>query len=67
MPPELRHLMLRYCQLGRLLPRREDISSIADFDLSERAGLELVLAEMCRVKAEIDEFLRAAREAEPAA
>jgi hypothetical protein len=59
--------MLRYCQLGRLLPQRDEVSSIADLDLSGQAGIELVLNEMSRVKAEIDAFLDAARDAEPAA
>jgi len=63
MPPELRHLMLRYCQLGRLLPRLDDATSLADLDLdlSERAGIQLVLNEMAQVKAQVDEFLAAAR------
>jgi len=58
MPPELKRLMLRYCQLGRLLPPRDDI---ADFDVGQLAGIQLVLDEMGRVKAQIDAFLTAAR------
>jgi hypothetical protein len=61
MPPELKQLLLRFCQLGRLLPRRDEIDSIADFDGSELAGIELVLREMVQVKGAIDEFLAAAR------
>jgi hypothetical protein len=57
MPPELKNLMLRYCQLGQLLPPPDDISSIAEFSLSERAELELVLAELAKVKAAIDAYL----------
>jgi hypothetical protein len=61
MPPELKCLMLRFCQLGRLLPPRDEIDSIAGFDGSELAGIELVLREMVQVKGAIDEFLAAAR------
>jgi hypothetical protein len=57
LPPELKRLMLRYIQLGRLLPEHDDMSSIADFDLSEKAGVKLVLKEMDEVKRAIDEFL----------
>jgi hypothetical protein len=59
MPAELRALMERYCQLGSLLPDRDD-----DVDLENprtRAGVDIVLEEMARVKREIDEFLAAAR------
>jgi hypothetical protein len=63
MPLELKRLMLRYCQLGRLLPRLDDATSLADLDLdlSERAGIQLVLDEVARVKAQVDEFLATAR------
>jgi hypothetical protein len=59
MPRELKRLMLRYCQLGRLLPRLDDATSVADLDLdlSDRTGIQLVLNEMAQVKAQIDKFL----------
>ena len=60
MPDELRKLMQRYCQLGRLLPPREDSDAK---DPRARAGVEVVLREMASVKAEIDDFLAAARAA----
>jgi hypothetical protein len=53
MPPELRSLMLRYCQLGRLLPPRGGI------DVRDPTDAELILAEMARIKAQIDDFLTA--------
>jgi hypothetical protein len=62
MPPELRLLMERFCQLGRLLPHEDDLEDVGN-DPHVRAELELVLQEMARVKAQIDEFLAAARAA----
>jgi hypothetical protein len=62
LPDELRKLMQRYCQLGCLLPQAEDFDAK---DPRARAGVEVVLREMASVKAEIDEFLDAAREREP--
>jgi hypothetical protein len=62
MPKELHALMLRYCQLGRLLPRIEDL-----VDEGPRADAEVVLAEMATVKAQIDSFIAAARAALPEA
>src|SRR5262249_8296887 len=58
MPPELRALMERYCQLGRLLPPADN-----DWTEDPRAMAEVgvVLREMDSVKAQIDEFLAAAR------
>ena len=59
MPPELRAMMERYNQLGRLLPKHAD-----DLDLENQiavAEAEVVLAEMNRVWAEIDAFLAAVR------
>jgi hypothetical protein len=58
MPPELRALMERYCQLGRLLPHKDDLE-----DAGTRAEAVVVIAEMKRVKAQIDNFLAAARAA----
>src|SRR5262249_6095972 len=60
MPPELRDLMQRYCQLGRLLP--QPIEDVSFEDPRERAEIALVIKEMERVKAEIDAFLDAARQ-----
>jgi DDE superfamily endonuclease len=49
-------LMLRFCQLGRLLPQEPDLA-----DPGTLAEAELVLREMAKVRAEIDEFIDAAR------
>ena len=57
MPPELRAMMERYCQLGRLLPQRDDSLE----DSRARAEAEVVLREMGRVKAQIDDFLAVAK------
>jgi hypothetical protein len=56
MPPELRALMQRYCQLGQLLPHVDDLE-----DVHVQAGAEVVIIEMARVKSQIDDFLAAAR------
>jgi len=56
MPPELRALMERYCQLGQLLPHVDDLE-----DVHVQAGAEVVIIEMARVKSQIDDFLAAAR------
>jgi hypothetical protein len=56
MPPELRALMERYCQLGQLLPHVDDLE-----DARVQAGAEMVIREMARVKSQIDDFLAAAR------
>jgi hypothetical protein len=62
MPEELRALMLRFTELGCLLPRGDDIAmDVALTDERTRASAELVLSEMRRVKAEIDGMLAAAR------
>jgi hypothetical protein len=57
MPVELQVLMQRYCQLGRLLPPVDD----ADLqDPRSRAEIKVVIEEMDKVKAQIDDFLTAA-------
>jgi hypothetical protein len=57
MPPELKALMERYCQLGRLLPSADDIDEV-----HERADeVVLILEEMHSVQREIDKFLDHAR------
>jgi hypothetical protein len=58
--------MEKFCQLGRLLPRRDGINAAIE-DTQSRADLELVLAEMAVVKAEIDAFLNAAKQQHDAA
>jgi hypothetical protein len=60
MPPELLDLMLRFCQLGHLLPPKEDIKEAVQ-DPDARASLELVTREMDLVRAQIDEFLDRAK------
>jgi len=55
MPPELMAMMQRYNQLGRLLPKVDDDLDLANPNV--RAEVGIVLAEMKRVKAEIDAFL----------
>jgi hypothetical protein len=64
MPPELREMMQRYCQLGRLLPRPGELDVA---DPHARAEAEVVLAEMRLVKSRIDNFLATAarRRAKP--
>jgi hypothetical protein len=57
MPPELREMMQRYCQLGRLLPHDE--AALAD--PPARAEAKLILEEMAQVKKRIDDFLLSAR------
>jgi len=58
MPPEFRALLERFNQLGRLLPKPDDLDVE---DPHERTEVELVLKEMAEVKAQIDAFLAAAR------
>jgi hypothetical protein len=60
MPEELRQLMLRYCQLGRLLPRLEDFDAK---DPRIRSDYEVLRREMAGVLAEIYAFVDAARAA----
>ena len=50
LPADLMALMLRYVQLGRLLPKQIDDDAIDD--------TELVLAEMDKVKREIDALIQ---------
>jgi hypothetical protein len=56
MPPALRELMLRYCQLGRLLPSETEVMTESD----ARSRAQVVLAEMAEVKKRIGCFLAAA-------
>jgi hypothetical protein len=56
-PPEFIALMQRFNHLGRLLPRGEDAQAEALADRAKRAELALVIAEMRKVRAEIDAFL----------
>ncbi len=57
MPTELKNLILRYNQIGCLLSEEKVLSG----DPVAIAEQRLVLAEMHKVKAEIDAFLDAAR------
>jgi hypothetical protein len=66
MPPELRRLMLRYNQLGRLLPQDPELLDFPE-DIAGLAEVRIVLAEMAAVKGEIDTFLAAARREREAA
>jgi hypothetical protein len=52
LPDELRGLLLRYTQLGLLIPPLDDLD-----DPDTRAGARVVLAEMEEVQRQIDEFL----------
>ena len=56
MPAELRALMERYCQLGRLLPPEADIGMVV-VDARARAEAKVVLKEMAKTKRQIDQFL----------
>jgi hypothetical protein len=65
MPAEFRDLLLRFAQLGRLLPPKpEDEDDVTAWhnklrDPHERAAVQVVLDEMKRVRAEIDAYLDA--------
>jgi hypothetical protein len=59
LPPELEKLMQRFNQIGRLLP--QDDGTLDLQDVQTRAHVELLLAELTRVKTEIDSFLDTAR------
>jgi hypothetical protein len=54
MPPELRELILRFNRIGAALP---DDDAILSGDPGVLADVKLLVAEMNRVKAEIDAFL----------
>jgi acyl-coenzyme A synthetase/AMP-(fatty) acid ligase len=56
-PPEFIALMLRFNELGRLLPQGGEAQAEAVADRAKRAELKLVIAEMRKVRAEIDAFL----------
>jgi len=56
-PPEFIALMLRFNQLGRLLPPGKEEQTEAVADPARRAEIKIVLAEMRKVRAEIDAFL----------
>ena len=61
LPPELISLTQRFNQLGRLLPKGDDIAiAVALEDEPTRAEAWLVLCEMAKVYAEINAFLRRA-------
>jgi hypothetical protein len=63
MPPAFKALLLRYNQLGRLLPPVGDdeiAAAVAIEDPETRAACTVVLKEMERVKAQIDAMLDAA-------
>ena len=51
---EMRPLMERYNQLGRLLPKVDELTTTHDFDVHEAS---LLLAEMAKVKEQIDALL----------
>lgn len=64
-PPQFITLMKRYNQLGRLLPKGDEITcAIAFEDAGTRAEVTLILDEMDRVRAEIDALIAAARRGE---
>jgi hypothetical protein len=58
MPPELRDLILRFNRIGAALP---DNDAILTGDPGVLADAKLIIAEMNKVKAEIDAFLDQAR------
>jgi len=57
MPLELRDLILRFNQLGAALPRSDDGKPVLPDDPAALAYAKLLLAEMSRVKSQIDAFL----------
>ena len=62
MPPELAALMKRYIALGQLLPQGDDVDRVAALeDEQARAAASLIIAEMEKVRVEIDAFIDAAR------
>jgi hypothetical protein len=56
MPPELRQLMERFNELGRLLPQDPEFLDFPD-DPAGRAEVKIVLAEMKKIEAQINAFL----------
>ena len=56
MPDELHDLMLRYCQLGRLLPQDEDMEVTFE-DPRALGEVKIILEEMAKVKKRIDDFI----------
>lgn len=60
MPPELRRLMERFIQIAQFLPRDPEMLDLPE-DPAGRAELIIVLAEMDKIKDQIDAFLDAAR------
>jgi hypothetical protein len=60
MPRELHDLILRYNRVGCLLDSVDE-DAIRGGDTAALAGAKLVLAEMNKVKAQIDEFIDQAR------
>jgi hypothetical protein len=56
-------LLGRYCALGRLLPRGDNVTiAVLASDPVKRADMQLVLAEAAKVQAEIDVLLAESRE-----
>ena len=51
---ELEPLLQRFNQLGRLLPKVDEFTTVADFDVHEA---RVLLAEMRKVQAQIDALL----------
>jgi hypothetical protein len=60
MPAELRALILKFNQVGCLLDSVDE-DAIRDGDAAALASAKLILAEMNKVRAEIDAFLDQAR------
>jgi hypothetical protein len=56
-PREFIELLQRHNALGRLLPRGEEELTEALADAGKRAEMQLIINEMTKVKAEIDQFL----------
>jgi hypothetical protein len=65
MPAELHDLMLRYCQLGRLLPQDEDMEVTFE-DPRALGEVKIILEEMAKVKKRIDDFIAVAGARSPA-
>ena len=65
MPDELHDLMLRYCQLGCLLPQDEDMEVTFE-DPRALGEVKIILEEMAKVKKRIDDFIAVAGAQSPA-